>query len=204
MQVMAFGARRNRPRVQWILTAAVVTALLVIGGRPPDPVVGCSGETPTLPAITSTARLIVELEVIHLGSEVSQGVPGEFIARVHRVFKGTAPPVMTFEWPTSIGLCDGYIATLGDRFIMALGARPFPQGEAMNAMWPIRMQGDRTSGLRDDLGDLLAAYPAPQPVTEPAADSAIPWPLVLGGIVGLVVIAVLAFRGVRSRRSARP
>ncbi len=62
---------------------------------------------------------------------------------------------MSFEGPTPVGLCDGYIAAVGDRFVMALDARPFPAGGPYNAFWPIRVERG-SAAARDDLGSLMA------------------------------------------------
>jgi len=160
-----------RGRVRLRTTLVALFAAAIVSGSPTE-VRACSGETPTLEAITSTAELIAEFEVISVGPEISIDVPGSFVTRVHRVFKGSAPPVMSFEWPTAVGLCDGYIATLGDRFVMALGARPFPAGGPYNAMWPI----SGSAGGRGDLAALLAAAPPVDGQAKPDGDGQTPWP----------------------------
>ena len=183
--------------------------ILLILGRPPDQVAACTGETPSLGSVTSTARVIVQLEVIQVSPvQLSEGVPSSFTARVDRVLKGPAPALMTFNSPTLIGICDGYIATMGDRFVMAIGSRPFPQGDEMNAIWPIMMVGDRQSGMRKDLDALRMAFPAMAPST-PALDQFQESPLLLlGGVLvtlGAIVIARFGHaRFARLRKAGEP
>jgi len=165
--MMARG--RVLPRAMLVLVFAIA-----IGAGSPTEVRACTGETPSLEAITSTAWLIAEFEVISVGPEVSIGVPGSFVTRVHRVLKGSAPPVMSFEWPTPVGLCDGYIATLGDRFVMAFGARPFPAGGPYNAMWPI-LVGHGSAGGRGDLAALLEAAGPIDGQALPGVAESFPW-----------------------------
>lgn len=183
--------RRVMPRGMLVLVFAVA-----LGAGSPTEVRACTGETPSLEAITSTAWLIAEFEVVAVGPEVSIGVPGSFVTRVHRVLKGSAPPVMAFEWPTPVGLCDGYISTVGDRFVMAFGARPFPAGGPSNAMWPIQVSHESAGG-RGDLAALLTAVGPIEGQAKPGIGESIPWIEIAVALTIGIGAVVLVRRGLR-------
>lgn len=180
LSVRAAGMGSRRGSTVLALTLIVGSALARPGAAS-----ACTGEPLDLATIAQAAQAIVLVQVSEVGPMHAQDVPASFTLRVDRVLYGHAPPIINMTWPTPIDVCDGYIATLGDRFFMALGVGEF------NPIWPIRIA--RPSGAeRSDLPELMAALPA-----EPRSASADPQPVVA---VALVAIGALASVAIIVRR----
>ena len=99
------------------------------------------------------------------------------------------------EWPTPVNPCDGYVATLGDRFIIAFGVGGF------SPIWPLHVS-HVTGSERTDLVELRAMLQAPSP-QPPVPDVGPPIVMLLIGAGFLVVVSMVGWRSVRTRHADR-
>jgi len=154
---------KGRPQIAVVL--AVFGVILLQLAAPPR-ALGCTGAPLTLDEIGRAAQSVVLVEVIEVGPPHAVGVPASFTLRVDQVLAGSAPALIQMTWPTLIDICDGYIATLGDRFYMATGVGPY------SPIWPLRI-GHPSGAERSDLPELLVAL-----AKRPQIETLNPFPVV--------------------------
>lgn len=159
----------------------VLALVLVLASLLPRSVVACNGEPLSANDIANSVRSIVQVTVIAVGPNHAEDVPGSFTMRVDRVLYGTAPREIRMSWPTPISPCDGYVATLGDNFVMALGVG------GLSPIWPIEV-AHRTGAERSDLAQVLALLPRTpdQATSDPIPAGLVV--LVLGSLAGAAAL----------------
>lgn len=183
-------AMRRRSRLRLVAIALVVTLVTVAR---PEAVAACNGEPLRAQEIASSAQAVVLVAVTAVGPNHAENVPGSFILRVERVLYGSAPPEIRMTWPTPINICDGYVATLGDRFFMALGVGEF------SPIWPIQV-AHRTGAERSDLLEVLALLrKAPQQPARSDLTPAAVFVLVAGTFLGAAALVIRRRDGFRIR-----